>query len=975
MSRLPAAPTQRIRRKEKVSFTYLGQPYEGFAGDTVASALWAEGVRVFSRSLKYHRPRGLYSLDGECTNSTVTIDGLPNERAETRLLKDGMAVTAQNVKGSPDRDAYGVIDRFDHWMPAGFYYKIFHKPYSWWPFFQNRIRRMAGLGEVNLDEEHQSRAAELYLNVEVAVIGGGPAGLNAALAAADRGVRVALFEQRPQLGGFYDWRVRPFRGQPLYERARDLALQAASRPGLRVFTHAPVTGVWGDNLVTGFQVGHESDPFDERYFECRAQSIIVATGCGERPLVFENNDRPGVMQVGCAWRLARTYGVLPGQRSVFSVGDDLGLEAALDLASLGLEVLAVADARATGHDPELVAALGAANIEFLPGWAAHRVKGQKRVTAVELQPLSGADRRVLACDLVVANAGPQAVIGPLSTAKAKLRYDDHTGLFQPATLPPRLEAVGRMGGYVDPRAIEASGRLAALEALAEQGLSVERELGQARAELDDAPPPARGCNVVHGPNVGAGRKAFICLDEDGTYKTASQSAAQGFDQPELAKRFGGFGLGPGQYQVPGQNLAMTMACLTDTPLSECQGTVVRPPLVPPLIGTYAGHHAHIYKRTPLHQDQAKRGGIFRQIGVWKRARYFSDDLTCRHEIENVRTKVGLIDVSTLGKFRLFGPDARKALQRVYISNMNRIKPGRCKYSAMCNDTGNLVDDGVVVATGEGDYYFTTSSARAGVTVEWFRYHCRDEDWDFHLVNLTDALGAINLAGPRAREVLARVTTADVSNEAFPYMGYRELELTGGVVARCTRLGFVGELSYELHVPASMTQYVWDLLWEAGQEFGLEPFGLEAQSCLRAEKGHIIIGAESEQRVTLLDLGLGFLWAKKDRASKKVGAPALKACADQAGRLKLVGFKLDDGQEPPHDGAVIHEQQDIAGFVCTTRYSHSLGYQYGMALVRDDLAKSGGSINIYEKLSGEPRRSSATIVSRHFYDPDGLRLTA
>ena len=377
MSRPVESPTLRVDLERPLRFSFLGRELTGYEGDTVASALYAEGVRVFSRSLKYHRPRGLYSIDGESANTLLHIDGVPNECAETTLLRAGMDTRPQNVDGDPRHDVYGLLDKLDRWMPAGFYYKLFHRPYGLWPFFQNRIRKLAGVGQLeSLEGLDAAGRSELHLNAEVAVIGGGPAGLSAALAAAEAGVRVALFEQRPLLGGHFDWRVREVDGRPLHERVLDLALDAGSDARVRVFTHAPVIGVWGENLITGFQVGKDDDPFDTRYFECRANSVVVATGCRERPLIFNHNDRPGVMQVGCAWRLARTYSTLPGERAVFTVGDDLGLEAAADLASLGVEVSAVADARAEGHDPELVDALQEAGIEFLPGWAASTVSGR-----------------------------------------------------------------------------------------------------------------------------------------------------------------------------------------------------------------------------------------------------------------------------------------------------------------------------------------------------------------------------------------------------------------------------------------------------------------------------------------------------------------------------------------------------------------------------------------------------------------------
>ncbi len=1001
MTRLPRSPTQRIKPDRKLAFRWVERRLEGHEGDTVASALWAAGVRVMGRSFEYHRPRGLYDLEGEGSSQLLSIDGVPNQSAGTVLLEDGMSVAAQNVRGDPESDLWGILDRFDRWMPAGFYYRLFHRPAWAWPFFQNRMRAMAGLGTLDVAAPHgEDRRSEIYLNAEVVVIGGGPAGMSAALAAARSSVRVVLFERRHWLGGHLDWRVREQDGLQLCERSRRLAERVGAHPGIRVFKAAPVTGIWGENLVTGFQTGGVRDGFDERHFECRAESVVVATGSIERPLVFAHNDRPGVVQVDTAWRLARTYGVRPGQAAVFTVGDDLGLEAALDLAGMGVRVHVVADARREGQDPELVRELGSAGIELLFGHAARRALGRKRVTGVEIAPLAtdsgalrtdgvrapaGGGARRFGCDLLVASSGRQPDIGVLSTSGARFVHSLHTHTFELVSLPRGVFAAGGALGLTDVESIEVSGYVAGLEALRALtpepgaldaiGQDLTAELTEARRRLESLPGPPAGCRTFRGPDLGEGRKAFLDFDEDGTWKNAVQCVAQGFDGPELAKRFGNFGLGPGQYRVPGQNLAMAMAEIRGQPMEDVACTTVRPPVIPPALGTVAGPSHDVHKRTSLHDEQSAGGGIFRRMGAWERARYFSEDFTCRDEIKNVRENVGLLDSSPLGKFRIWGSDAMQALQRVYISNMAKMKSGRCKYAAMCNDTGNVVDDGLVVPVGEDDFYFTTSSARADTTVEWFRFHTRYDGWDFNLVNLTDTLASINVAGPNARAVLAKVTDADLSNEAFPFMGYREIRVGEGVPTRCLRLGFVGELSYELHVGCSYAPYVWNLIWEAGQEFGIEPFGLEAQYCMRAEKGHLIVGAESEQRVTLLDVGMGWMWDRNDTTSKKVGAPALRACAEQPGRMKLVGFRVDDPAASPRDGAIVVDGEDIVGFVCTTRTSEALGWQFGMALVLDRFATVGGTLQIFESLGGATKRCEATVVPAHFYDPKGERLRA
>ena len=979
--RLPPGPTCRVDFSRPLAFRFLGRPMTGFAGDTVASAMYANGVRIFGRSLKYHRPRGLYSMEGESSNTLMAIDAVPNECAETTQLRAGMSVRAQNVRGDPRTDRFGFIDALDRLMPAGFYYRLFHRPYRLWPLFQDGLRRMAGTGV--LDPRRacgEGAQAERYLNADVAIVGGGAAGMAAALAAAEFGARVCLFERREWLGGHLAWRVRDFQGEPLYRRAEALAAGVRALENVKVFTRSPVTGVWGENLVTGFTVGSEHDPFRECHWECRAKAVVVASGCMDRPLVFNHNDRPGVMQAGAAWRLARTHAVRPGRMAVFSVGDDLSLEAAVDLADLGVQVRAVADAREAGRqDPALVGALEERGITLLPGWAATRTIGAKRVKRCELAPVRGGGSRRFRCDLLVANAGMQPRIGALATAGARLAYCSHTHSYQPVELPDGVFAAGSMTGLRDPRAIEASGRLAGHRA-AEAAPAAEPVLRHA----DSLPGPVAGCAIAHSPNIGRGAKAFVDLDEDGTYKNVSESAAQGFDVPELAKRFGGFGLGPGQYRVAGQNLAMIMAELRGDPVEAAMPTTVRPPLVAPSMATLAGPQHDVHKRTPLHGELAARGAVFRRVGAWVRARYFGrdpgvgpggefpDDL--REEIFNVRRNVGILDSSPLGKFRIFGPDALKALQRVYISDMSQMRPGRCKYSAMCNDMAHVLDDGAIIKNSERQYYFTTSSARAGSAVEWFRYQTRHDGWNYHLVNLTDAFGSINIAGPNARRVLERVTRDDISNDAFPYMACKRITVGKGVEARCLRLGFVGELSFELHAPSSYCQYLWDLLMEAGADYGIQPFGLEAQNCLRAEKGHVIVGAESEQRVTLTDIGMGWLWDREDTASKKVGAPALRACAQQPGRMKLVGFRVDEGSGSPRDGAVVVDGAEIVGYVCTTRRSETLGWQYGMALVREGHAVKGGTIRLFEdEGNGKSATCTATVVQLPFYDPEGERL--
>jgi sarcosine oxidase subunit alpha len=900
----------------------------------------------------------------------MAVNGIPNVRTENTLLKKGMTVKAQNVKGTPDKDLMGFMDKMDWAMPAGFYYRTLHKPAQVWPIALKQVRKVAGIGKISPDFQMQGTFDEIYPQADVCVIGGGPAGMLAAVAAAEKGLRVILLEARPWLGGFFDYRSASYNEEmPLYQRARQLAERIEQMDNVRIFTHTAMVGAYNNNLITAFQIGGESDSFDERYIEIRAASVVVATGCIERPLLFENNERPGVMQISCAHRLAHTYGVLAGSRAVFSIGHDLGLEAAIDLYDQGLKIACVADIREDGQDAGLIGKLQERSIAYMSGWVATEAHGKTAVDNVTVSTNQGTLHKDFACDLLVASAGLTPVTGPLTMAQARLEYDHHTGFFLARNLPAKMHAAGRMQGLSHPWSIETSGTLAGLRAAADCGVEVAGEINQTRQNLATLAGPDQGCKMVMAPVKG--RKTFICFDEDTTIKNIKQALEMGFDAAELIKRFTAAGTGPGQGGIPGHNLPLFVAQYHADATVAAKPTTVRAPLVPTLIATYAGSNHDMCKRTPMHDSQKKDGGVLRRVGVWRRARYFSQDFTCRAEIENVRNNVGMLDASTLGKFKIWGPDALNALQRVYAGNMSQIADGKIKYAAMCNEDGCIVDDGVVVKRAENEYYFTTSTGRAGSTVEWFRYHTRYDGWNFNMVNLTDALGVINLAGPNARKVLQKISDTDVSNDAYPFAAYREFTIQNEIAVRSMRLGFVGELSYELHVASSYMQTLWDLLVAAGQEFGMLNFGLEAQNVLRLEKGHIIIGAESEIRTTLHDVGLGFLWYRQKPDAKTVGAVALQQTEKQAGRLKLVGFKMENTARAPKDGSIVVEN-DIRGYVCTARHSRTLNESVGMALVDAPLAEAGRRLQIYED-DCEGRLLYATVVPTPFYDPEGNRL--
>lgn len=978
MNRLTHLPTLRINPAKHLPLTYKGRRYYGLTGDTIATALYANRVRIFSRSFRYRRPRGLYSLDGECGNCLLEADGHPNVQAETALLRGGMTVMPQDTKRCRGQHIPEAPNQ------AFFSRKFYNMP-NLLSFFHNPLRKRLNTGAQAPCFRAADRYDEQHIHTDVCVIGGGPAGMTAAMSAAGQGLRVVLMEARPWLGGYFDYRpARYSPGVGLYTRARELAGQTEATSGIRIFCHTFMTGLYEGNHITAFRSGSGSDSFHERYLSVTAKSIVVATGCIERTLLFAHNDLPGIMQVACAHRLARTYGLLAGEQAVFSVGDDLGLEAAADLSDLGIRVKAVADCRTDGQSRRLTEGLAERNIEFLPGWSAARAHGRDCVEKVTLTSIDGTLRRDFECDLLAASAGLTPCAGPLFLAQADMGYDLQTGFFLPKNLRPGIHAAGRVIAFHEPYSIEASGQLAGLEAAKDCGAVVDSLLKSAKIKCKGLTWPVTSSKLIHAPIKEKG-KIFICFDQDVTLKDIYQSCDMGFDSAELAKQFTAAGTGPGQDGIPGHNLPLVIS-RCHAPGADMRPIPVpaHPPLAPVLLATYAGPKYDRIKRSPLYESHKKAGSLFCRADGWEQPRGFSQDETCREEIETVRNYAGLADISPWGKFRIFGPDAVKALQRIYAGNMSDMSSGKIKYSLMCGEDGCPVDEALIVKTGENDYYVISTASRADAFIPWFRRHSRYENWNFHIIALTDAFGAVLLAGPCSRSILQSLADTDISDKAFPYMTYRAFDLRQKLVpkpglenkgeqrvpVRILRTDFFGELSYQIHTPSSYLQTVWDWLGEAGQPYRIRAFGTEAQNVLRLEKGHAVLGIESESRTTLHDLGLGHLWDRNAADTDTVGVPSLRFTLHQTGRLKLVGFKMDKSQasyRTPHDGALIVENNAVRGYVCTSRYSFTLKESIGLALVESHLAETGTALQLFEAGMKKDERLYAAVVSTPFYE--------
>jgi sarcosine oxidase subunit alpha len=860
--RLPAQPGERIDRGEVLGFRLGPWEMSGYRGDTIGSALFAAGRRVFSRSFKYHRPRGLFCCSGHCPNCMMTVDGVPNMRVCVEPLREGAVVEPQNVFGKLDLDFLSVVDKVGGpFTPVGFYYRTMIRPRRMWPLYEKFLRSVAGLGKLDAHAGHSRRYDVEHRRARVLVIGGGQAGRAAALAAATAGPDVVLVDE-----GY--------------------RLQGAELEGVEVLAPATALGIWEGNLV----------PVDGGtvLYRFRAERIVVATGTLEQPLVFPGNDLVGAMLPNGVRRLVRDFSLRPGERAVVIAADDRGLEAADDLREAGIAVPRVVDLRET------------------------------RVGKIEARGHAGRVRRVVIdedvvdCDLLVASGGRQPAYSLLAQAGARVEFEPDLGVFVPTELPAGIEALGTVTG---------------------EGLS----------PVDPLPAYA-----------GKG-KCFVCICEDVTTKDVKRAISEGFDSIELAKRYTTVTMGPCQgklCQLPSVRLYDQERLVYETTIGT---TTARPPWTPVELGLLAGRHLEPTRRTSIHFRHEEAEARMMWAGPWRRPHSYSD--YPEREVRAVHDSLGVIDVSTLGKLLVEGAQAAELLERLYPNRFSDMMPGRIRYGVLTTDGGRIMDDGTVARLAGDLYYVTTTSTGSDAVTAWFEWWNAVWGYDAEIVNVTGALAALNLAGPQSRDALQRLTEADISAEAFKYLDAHEIDVAG-VPCLALRIGFVGELGYELHFPSPAGEHLWDSL--VGE--GATPFGLEPQRILRLEKGHIIIGQDTDSESNLLSAGMS--WLPKLDKDDFVGKWAVEHFAEREDRERLVGFTMEDNFVPA-EGAQVVIDGFPAGRVTSARRSEEVGAVIGLAWVPPDRAENGNrfEIRVDRQLRG------ARVTHGAFLDPAGERMRA
>ncbi|GGE24194.1 sarcosine oxidase subunit alpha [Aureimonas endophytica] len=986
--RIPGAG--RLDSARRVTFTFDGNRYEGREGDTLASALLANGVHLTGRSFKYHRPRGILGIGSEEPNALVEIRRdrarrQPNARATVQPLYDGLAATSQNRWPTLDFDIGGINQYASRFLPAGFYYKTFMWPKGFWHrVYEPKIRAAAGLGRAPADPD-PDRYANRFAHVDLLVVGGGAAGLCAAVAAGEAGASVILCDENAEFGGWLRAeRSATVDGAPAMRFVADLVARLQALPNVRLLRRATAFGYYVQNMVAIAEelTDHLAAPDPalprERLWQVRAKKVVLATGSIERPLVFPDNDRPGVMLAGAARTYLNHYGVAPGRRIAVFTAHDSAYAAAADLRRAGIDVPVLIDLREEPDDA-LVREARNLGIEVLAGYSVAALRGHKRVRGLKVEETrTGGDQRGFDCDALLMSGGFTPSVHLFSQSRGKLKFDAACQAYVPGEYAQDCASVGACDGDFDLASAIRAGRAA--------GLAAAGDAGEAALPLVEGAARFGGGAAGATPTARPGRwrKAFVDFQNDVTANDIRLATQEGFRSVEHIKRFTTNGMATDQGKTSNIHGIGVAAEALGVTMPQVGLTTFRAPFTPVTFGTIAGPaRGDLFdpvRRTPIHDSAEAEGAVFEDVGNWKRAWYFPHGASMhdavKRECRAVRDAAGMFDASTLGKIEVVGPDAAAFLDLLYATPLASLGIGRCRYAIMLSEAGYVIDDGIVARLGPNRFHVTTTTGGAARVLNHMEDYRQTEfpHLKVWLTSITEEYATIAVQGPKAREIVVpHFEGADVSNEAFPHMSVAEGRFLG-VPCRFFRVSFTGDTGFEINVPSRYGRAVWDALREIGRPFGLQPYGTEAMHVLRAEKGYIIVGQETDGTVTPADAGLN--WAVSKKKADFVGKRGMqRPDLLSANRKELVGLLTRNPLTVLEEGAQIvadprqAKPMTMIGHVTSSYWSETLGRSIALALVRNGRARLGEELFV-----PMPEGDVAVeIIDPVFYDRQGEKL--
>ncbi|MBP1848962.1 sarcosine oxidase subunit alpha [Rhizobium halophytocola] len=984
----------RLTPARTARFTFDGQTYSAYEGDTVASALIANGIHLTGRSFKYHRPRGILTAGPEEPNALLDVSRdsarrQPNVRATVQEVFDGMKTGSQNRWPSLSFDIGALNDTFSMFFAAGFYYKTFMWPRAaWHGLYEPFIRRAAGLG-VAPTEADPDHYANRYAHCDVMVVGGGAAGLAAALAAAEAGAEVMLVDEQPEVGGaFHHDTGATVNGANGYDWAQETAARLAAMPNVTVLTRTTAFGYYNHNFLGLVErvTDHVAKPGRhaprERLWQVRAKTVVLATGAIERHMVFANNDRPGILMASAGRTYLNHFGVAVGAKVAVYTAHDAAYEAAFDLKRAGISVPVIVDCRPQ-PGAGLLNEARALGIEVLSGYSVLDTKGRLRIKAIKVAPNGSRSPRTIEVDALLTSAGWTPSVHLFSQSRGKLKFDAKNQRFLPDVYVQECVSVGACNGTDDLQTLLGEARDAGLAMAQKAGAT-----GGAVTTLEgtNAHPWTGGMiGAADGAGPDDAVKAFIDFQHDVCAKDIRLAVREGMHSIEHIKRFTTNGMASDQGKLSNMHGLAIAAETLGKEIPQVGLTTFRSPYTPVTFGALVSHSRGDFfdpaRKTPMHDLEVAHVAAFEDVGNWKRAWYFPKSGEDMHQAVNrecrtVRETAGIFDASTLGKIEVVGPDAAKFLNLMYTNAWDTLKPGRCRYGIMARDDGFVYDDGVVGRIAEDRFHVTTTTGGAPRVLNHMEDYLQTEfpDLKVWLTSTTEQWAVIAVQGPKAREIIEPfVGGIDISNEAFPHMSVAEGTFCG-VPTRLFRVSFTGEVGFEINVPADFGASVYEAVWKRAEALGACLYGTETMHVLRAEKGYLIVGQDTDGTLTPDDAGYG--WAVSKKKTDFVGIRGLKRPdLVREGRKQLVGLKTRDGKTVLEEGGQIvadpnqPKPMTMLGHVTSSYWSENLGAPIALAVVAGGRARMGQTLYVPLK----DKTIAVEVTDTVFFDKEGSRI--